>query len=181
MVFAIHSHESAMGVHVFPIPQGHPSAPALSTLSHASNLAGDLFHIWCISKGRQFSCFSWNTSGSGGRSTLHLTFPKIRFWAISSITPRQVFFTLSCPTYFMSLLFKKPFITPASEKSSITTVKIVMHLLLSIKSACIHMNDVEKANCLSYCWKLKCQGQDGLYSAKYVGTCYSSACFSPGG
>ena len=48
--FAIHSHESAMGVHVFPIlktpshllrhsiPLGHPSAPALSTLSHASNL-----------------------------------------------------------------------------------------------------------------------------------------------
>ena len=46
MVFAIHSHESAMGVHVLPIltlpphsiPQGHPSAPALSILSHASNL-----------------------------------------------------------------------------------------------------------------------------------------------
>ena len=44
MVFAIHWYESAMGVHVFPIlnphpiPQGHPSAPALSTLSHASNL-----------------------------------------------------------------------------------------------------------------------------------------------
>ena len=46
MVFAIHSHESAVGVPVFPIltlpphaiPQGHPSAPALSTLSHASNL-----------------------------------------------------------------------------------------------------------------------------------------------
>ena len=44
--FAIHWHESAMGVHVFPIlnltlhpiPLGHPSAPALSTLSHASNL-----------------------------------------------------------------------------------------------------------------------------------------------
>ena len=48
--FAIHWHESAMGVPVSPIlnnphqlpphtiPQGHPSAPALSTLSHASNL-----------------------------------------------------------------------------------------------------------------------------------------------
>ena len=48
--FAIHSQLSAMGVHVssilntpshlppHPIPQGHPSAPALSTLSHASNL-----------------------------------------------------------------------------------------------------------------------------------------------
>ena len=46
VVFAIHSHKSAMGVHAFPIltlpphpnTQGHPSAPALSTLPHALNL-----------------------------------------------------------------------------------------------------------------------------------------------
>ena len=45
VVFAIHCHGSAMGVHVspilnlppHPIPQG-PNAPALSALSHASNL-----------------------------------------------------------------------------------------------------------------------------------------------
>ena len=47
--FAIHWHESAMGVHVFhpepashlpphPIPLGHPSVPAPITLSHALNL-----------------------------------------------------------------------------------------------------------------------------------------------
>ena len=50
VVFAIQSHESGMGVDVFPImnppsllpphpiPLGHPNAPALSTLSHTSNL-----------------------------------------------------------------------------------------------------------------------------------------------
>ena len=50
MVFAIHRHESAMGVHVshhpespfrlppYPIPLGCPRAPALGALLHASNL-----------------------------------------------------------------------------------------------------------------------------------------------
>ena len=61
--FAIHWHESAMGVHVFPIlnlpphpiPQGHPCAPALSTLSHASDL-----DWWSISQMviYMFQCYS---------------------------------------------------------------------------------------------------------------------------
>ena len=63
--FAIHSHESAMGIHVFPvlnspfhlpphpIPQGHPSASALSILSHVSNL-----DWWYISH-MIISVFQW--------------------------------------------------------------------------------------------------------------------------
>ena len=45
VVFVIHWHELVTGVHVspilnpsHPIPLGHPSAPALTTLFHASNL-----------------------------------------------------------------------------------------------------------------------------------------------
>ena len=70
MVFAIHWHESAMGVHVFPIVNpsshlpphpilGHPSAPALSTLSHASNL-----DWWSISHMviYMFQCYSLRSS-----------------------------------------------------------------------------------------------------------------------
>ena len=66
-----HRHESAMGVHVFPIlnppshvpphpiPLGHPSVPALSTLSHASNL-----HWWFVShmKIYMFQCDSLRSS-----------------------------------------------------------------------------------------------------------------------
>ena len=56
VVFAIHWHESAMDVPVFPhpdppsrlpphpIPLGLPSAPALSTCLMHSTWAGDLFH-----------------------------------------------------------------------------------------------------------------------------------------
>ena len=65
--FAIHSHESAMGVHVFPIlnlpphpiPQGHPSAPALSTLPHASNLDWrSISHMLIY----MFQCYSLKSS-----------------------------------------------------------------------------------------------------------------------
>ena len=66
MVFALHSCDSAMGIHVFPIltlpphpiPQGHPSAPALSTLSHASNLDWQsVSHIIYM-----FQCYSLTSS-----------------------------------------------------------------------------------------------------------------------
>lgn len=43
-----------------------------------------------------------------------------------------------------------------------------MHLLLSIKSVCIHMNDDEMADDFSYCWKQKFQGQGKLYLGQGV-------------
>ena len=69
--FAIQGHESAMGVHVFPIlnppshlpphpiPLGHPSAPALSTLSHELNL-----EWWSVSHMIMyvFQCYSLKSS-----------------------------------------------------------------------------------------------------------------------
>ena len=71
MAFATHWHESAMGLHVFPIlnpsshlpphpiPLGHPSAPALSILSHASNL-----DWWSVSHMiiYMFQCYSLKSS-----------------------------------------------------------------------------------------------------------------------
>ena len=70
MVFAIHWHESAMGVHVFhilnpapipphPISLGCPSAPALSALFHASNM-----DWWSISHMviYMFQCYSLKSS-----------------------------------------------------------------------------------------------------------------------
>ena len=70
MLLAVHWHESAMGVHVFPllnppspypIPQGHPSAPTPSTLSHASNL-----NWWFVSHMiiYTFQCYSLKPSHS---------------------------------------------------------------------------------------------------------------------
>ena len=71
MVFAIHSHESTMGVpHLgrrtlfspldpHPIPQGHPSAPARSALSHTPNLDwGSVSHIIIY----MFQCYSLRSS-----------------------------------------------------------------------------------------------------------------------
>ena len=69
--FAIHQHESVMGVHMFPIlnppshllphtiPLGHPSAPALSILYHASNLDWQFvsYMILCM-----FQCHSPKSS-----------------------------------------------------------------------------------------------------------------------
>ena len=65
--FAIHLHESAMGVHVFPIltfpphpiTQGYPSAPALRTLSHASNLDWRSISHMII---YMFQCYSLKSS-----------------------------------------------------------------------------------------------------------------------
>ena len=71
MVFAIHWHESATGVHVphilnpashlppHPIPQGHPIAPALSTLSHAPNLDWRSISHMVI---YMFQCYSLKSS-----------------------------------------------------------------------------------------------------------------------
>ena len=61
--FVIHWLESAMGIHLFtilnppphPIPLGHPSAPALSALSHASNL--DWRTVWLMII-YMFQCYS---------------------------------------------------------------------------------------------------------------------------
>ena len=70
MVFAIHWHELAMDVHVFPIlnppphsipqSQSHPNAPALSTLSHASNL--DWWSVSYMIIIYKFKCYSLKSS-----------------------------------------------------------------------------------------------------------------------
>ena len=69
--FAIHQHESAMSVHVFPIPNppptpaphtippGHPSAPAPSILYPASNLDWQFISYTIL---YMFQCHSPNSS-----------------------------------------------------------------------------------------------------------------------
>ena len=69
--FVIHWHESAIGLHVFPIlnphshlpphpiPLGHPSAPALSALSHAWNLDWRSISHMVI---YMFQCYSLKSS-----------------------------------------------------------------------------------------------------------------------
>ena len=68
--FGVHWHESALGVHVFPIlqphpiPLGHPSA-ALSTLSHASDLDWRLYFWTPVSKSHK----SWTVLAEVGIGT----------------------------------------------------------------------------------------------------------------
>ena len=71
VVFAIHQHESATGAHLSPYPkspshlpphpilQGHPSAPALSTLSHALNRDWRSVSHMII---YMFQCYSFKSS-----------------------------------------------------------------------------------------------------------------------
>ena len=56
--FVIHWNESAMGLHVFPIPLGLPSAPGLSACLMHPTWAGDLFHP----RQYTFRCYSFETS-----------------------------------------------------------------------------------------------------------------------
>ena len=70
VVFAIHWHESALCIHTFPIltpihfpprptPQGHPSAPVLIILYHASNLDWRFLSHMII---YMFQCYSLRSS-----------------------------------------------------------------------------------------------------------------------
>ena len=71
--FAIHQHESATGVHMFPIlnppshlpprtiPLGHPSAPTPSTLYHALNLDWRFISHMIL---YMFQCYSPKSSHS---------------------------------------------------------------------------------------------------------------------
>ena len=71
VIFAIHCHESAMGVPVVPHPealshhpphpihQGHPSTPALNTLPHALNLDWRSISHMII---YMFQCYSLKSS-----------------------------------------------------------------------------------------------------------------------
>ena len=84
-----------------PIPQGHPSAPALSTLSHASNLD-------CQSVSRMiiymFQCYSLRSSHPRLPAVLRLSFfPLTHAWAVlqlvlSYISSGTAKLLQSCPT-----------------------------------------------------------------------------------
>ena len=132
MVFAIHSHESAIGVHVFPtltfthlpphpISQGHPSAPALSTLSHDSNLDWSSTSHMII---YMFQCYSLKSSHPGllpqspKACSLHLClFCCLAYRVIVTIFLNfiymceytvLVFFFLTCFTLYNRLQFYPP-------------------------------------------------------------------------
>ena len=116
VVFVIHRHESAMGIHVsprpephshfplYPIPLGCPRAPALSALLHASNLHWPSISHMVI---YMFQCYSLKSSHprllpqSPKVGSLHLCL----FSCLAYRVIVTIFLTSKCMRYYTVLVF----------------------------------------------------------------------------